>query len=247
MTANDQLPWKRRDHALFVCFAPVRQPRYALAQVVEHGGGGSAVAAPIARDILLYALCGGLPPLTAYPAEQRAAIEEQRAAMPRAVEAADDGEGPGMIVCPDAGPRGLGCFSRSTGRWCCCWCAVCGIGFLMLYSVAGGSTEPWAAPQMPAVRRRHGGDVRDRDGRHPVLAGMLSPLAYVGSFALLVLVEVMGEIGMGAQRWIDLGFFQLQPSELMKVALCDGAGGLLPLARSGEGCRGRCGFCHPWC
>ena len=48
---------------------------------------------------------------------------------------------------------------------------------------------------------------------------MISPLAYIGSFALLVLVDIMGEIGMGAQRWIDLGVVQIQPSELMKVAL----------------------------
>ncbi|HMA16155.1 MAG: penicillin-binding protein 2 [Bacteroidota bacterium] len=53
VTKNEQLPWRRRDHALFVCFAPVHKPRYACAVVVEHGGGGSAVAAPIARDIML--------------------------------------------------------------------------------------------------------------------------------------------------------------------------------------------------
>lgn len=50
---NDDLPWQQRDHALFVAFAPVRAPRYACAVVVEHGGGGSLVAAPIARDILI--------------------------------------------------------------------------------------------------------------------------------------------------------------------------------------------------
>ena len=50
---NDQLPWDRRDHALFIAFAPVHAPRYACSVVVEHGGGGSAVAAPIARDILI--------------------------------------------------------------------------------------------------------------------------------------------------------------------------------------------------
>ncbi len=49
---NRQLPWKQRDHALFVAFAPVQAPRYAAAVVVEHGGGGSSVAAPIVRDIL---------------------------------------------------------------------------------------------------------------------------------------------------------------------------------------------------
>ncbi|MFD1883650.1 penicillin-binding protein 2 [Paracoccus pacificus] len=79
--SNDQLPWNRRDHALFVCYAPVEAPRYAVSVVVEHGGGGSAVAAPIARDILLFALAGGLPPLSAYPAGQRGQIEAQRATM----------------------------------------------------------------------------------------------------------------------------------------------------------------------
>ena len=49
---NEDRPWNERDHALFVAFAPVRAPQYAVAVVVEHGGSGSRVAAPIARDIL---------------------------------------------------------------------------------------------------------------------------------------------------------------------------------------------------
>jgi penicillin-binding protein 2 len=49
---NEDLPWKERDHALFVGYAPLSAPRYAVAVVVEHGGGGAAKAAPIARDIL---------------------------------------------------------------------------------------------------------------------------------------------------------------------------------------------------
>ncbi len=52
---NDELPWKYRDHALFVAFAPVDNPRYACTVVVEHGGGGSSVAGPIVRDLLLKA------------------------------------------------------------------------------------------------------------------------------------------------------------------------------------------------
>jgi penicillin-binding protein 2 len=52
---NEQLPWPQRDHALFVGFAPVQAPRYAVAVVVEHGGTGSSVAGPIARDILIEA------------------------------------------------------------------------------------------------------------------------------------------------------------------------------------------------
>lgn len=90
VTKNEQLPWNRRDHALFVAFAPYDKPRYAIAQIVEHGGGGSLAAAPIARDILLYALCDGLPPLEAYPAEQREAIAEaQKAYRPPAQESAE--------------------------------------------------------------------------------------------------------------------------------------------------------------
>ena len=50
---NEDLPWRERDHALFIAFAPVDAPRYACSVFVEHGGGGSLVAAPIARDILL--------------------------------------------------------------------------------------------------------------------------------------------------------------------------------------------------
>ena len=49
---HDQRPWRHRDHALFVGYAPIHAPRYACAVVVEHGGGGSRVAAPIARDLL---------------------------------------------------------------------------------------------------------------------------------------------------------------------------------------------------
>ncbi len=49
---NHELPWKMRDHALFVAYAPAVQPRYAVSVIVEHGGGGSSVAAPPARDIL---------------------------------------------------------------------------------------------------------------------------------------------------------------------------------------------------
>ena len=52
---NKDLPWNQRDHALFVGFAPVNNPRYAVSVVIEHGGSGSAVAAPIARDLLVEA------------------------------------------------------------------------------------------------------------------------------------------------------------------------------------------------
>ena len=82
VTSNDQLPWNRRDHALFVGYAPYDAPRYAVVTVVEHGGGGSAAAAPISRDAILWALHDGMPPLDAYPESQRARIRTQQEELP---------------------------------------------------------------------------------------------------------------------------------------------------------------------
>jgi rod shape determining protein RodA len=96
--------------------------------------------------------------------------------------------------------------------------AVASVGFLMLYSVAGGSLDPWARDQM------------QRFGLGVVLMFFVAfvpiwfwrnvaGLAYIVSIALLLVVEFFGDIGMGAQRWIDLGFIRLQPSEMMKFTL----------------------------
>ncbi len=76
--ANEDLPWKSRDHALFVCYAPLDAPKIACAVVVEHGGGGSLAAAPIGRDIVLQAIYGGTPPLSDYPQSQRGTVETQQ-------------------------------------------------------------------------------------------------------------------------------------------------------------------------
>jgi penicillin-binding protein 2 len=76
--SNNALPREQRDHALFVNYAPHDAPKYAVAVVVEHGGGGSTAAAPIARDITLQALYGGDPPLEAYPTADRPRIRSQQ-------------------------------------------------------------------------------------------------------------------------------------------------------------------------
>ncbi len=77
VTSNDDLPWARRDHALFVGYAPHDVPELVVSVVVEHGGGGSTAAAPIARDVLLAALYDDVPPLSAYPAAQRNTIRSR--------------------------------------------------------------------------------------------------------------------------------------------------------------------------
>ena len=81
---NDTAPWVERDHALFVAFAPYDNPRIAVSVVVEHGGGGSRTAAPIARDVVLQALYGEDPPLDAYPVKDRPMIAEQQERLARA-------------------------------------------------------------------------------------------------------------------------------------------------------------------
>jgi rod shape determining protein RodA len=96
--------------------------------------------------------------------------------------------------------------------------AAAAVGFIMLFSVAGGSMTPWADPQ---IKRFLIG-----------LIGMfviamvpiwfwrnVSGVAYLMSLGLLVFVELFGTTGMGAQRWIDLGFMRLQPSEFAKITL----------------------------
>jgi rod shape determining protein RodA len=96
--------------------------------------------------------------------------------------------------------------------------AVASIGFLMLYSVAGGSYTPWAEPQM---KRFAAGFVL------MIVVAMVpiwfwrnvAAVAYGVSLLLLLAVEFFGVMGMGAQRWIDLGFIRLQPSEVMKITL----------------------------
>ncbi|MFD1912880.1 rod shape-determining protein RodA [Halodurantibacterium flavum] len=96
--------------------------------------------------------------------------------------------------------------------------AIASVGFLMLYSVAGGRLHVWSEPQME----------RFAFGMAAMFVVAFVPIwfwrnvagvAYLVSFLLLLAVEFVGSVGMGAQRWIDLGVIRLQPSELMKIAL----------------------------
>ncbi len=99
--------------------------------------------------------------------------------------------------------------------------SLCALGFVSLYSAAGGQFEPWTQRQI--YRFVLGGscmfiialiDVR--------VWRTLSYPAYWLSIILLIFVDLKGHIGMGAQRWIDLGIFHLQPSEMMKITLIMG-------------------------
>ena len=91
-------------------------------------------------------------------------------------------------------------------------------GFVMLISVAGGSLDPWASAQMQ----------RFSIGLVAMFVIAMTPIwiwrnvsvpIYIIALLLLLLVEFLGSTGMGAQRWINLGFINLQPSEVAKIAL----------------------------
>jgi len=97
-------------------------------------------------------------------------------------------------------------------------CVVASIGFAVLYSAAHGSADPWMDRQM----MRFGAGLVLMLAVAMVDLRQLMKIAYplyAFSFVLLIYVDVAGHTGMGATRWIDLKFIQLQPSELMKIAL----------------------------
>lgn len=92
------------------------------------------------------------------------------------------------------------------------------IGVLMLYSAANGHWKPWALNQ--ALRFGLGFAVMIAFALTDIRLFMRYAYSfYFVALILLIVVEVTGHIGMGAQRWINLGFMKLQPSELMKIAL----------------------------
>src|ERR1043166_2885842 len=97
-------------------------------------------------------------------------------------------------------------------------CALAGVGYAALYSAAGGAPEPYASRHI----LRFATGLVLMIGIALVDIRFIARLAwpsYVGALVLLVLVMHFGRAGKGAQRWIELGGLQLQPSELMKIAL----------------------------
>ena len=96
--------------------------------------------------------------------------------------------------------------------------AAASLGFLMLYSVAGGQWDPWASAQIK--RFGLGLALMFVVAMIPIWFWRnVSVVVYIGSLLLLIVVAYFGSVGMGAQRWIDLGFMRLQPSEVSKITL----------------------------
>ena len=97
-------------------------------------------------------------------------------------------------------------------------CAAGAIGIIMLTSIAGNNWHPWASAQLK--RFFVGLALMISIAMTPIwFWKSMSVLSYIASLGLLVLVEFFGSMGMGAQRWLDLGFITLQPSEMAKITL----------------------------
>ncbi len=97
-------------------------------------------------------------------------------------------------------------------------CSVASIGFLLLYSAAGGNFAPWLDKQL--ARFGAAFVIMLCVGLVPIRLWLrYAYVAYAASLGLLVVVEFVGVLGGGAERWINLGVIRLQPSEVMKIAL----------------------------
>jgi rod shape determining protein RodA len=95
---------------------------------------------------------------------------------------------------------------------------IAGIGIITLFSAAGGSMQPWAAKQGLTFLFFLTVAIGMSWIRESTIKSLVFP-AYAAIVVMLVVVEVMGFVGKGAQRWLDLGFIRLQPSEFMKPCI----------------------------
>lgn len=96
--------------------------------------------------------------------------------------------------------------------------ALCALGLLMQFSASGGNAMVFAVPQ--AIRLMLGIALMVMiSTAAPANLFRVSYLFYLACLGLLVMVAAVGVMGLGAQRWVGIGFFNLQPSELMKIGI----------------------------
>ncbi|MCC7267150.1 MAG: rod shape-determining protein RodA [Caulobacteraceae bacterium] len=108
--------------------------------------------------------------------------------------------------------------SQVDWTFCLVLCLIAGAGGLMMFSIAGSSFEPWAINHLTRFGLCFA---------MMIVLAMFSPRVwfavaypvYAVALLLLVAVEIVGDVSMGAQRWLDLGFIRFQPSEIMKIGI----------------------------
>ena len=225
-------PGSERDHALFVAFAPVAAPRYVCAVVVEHGGARRRRLGGRGADRARHPARGAAARSRA-PRPPTQPLGAAGAAAP-AAEPRRWTMSPLDSRRPRADARARSCASINWGLVL----LICADRRRRLRHALFGGRRQHASPgpsrQMVALRASAlvlmlavGA------GRHPLLAALRLPALRRRACCCWSRSRSRGVIGMGAQRWIDLGVMQLQPSELMKIAL------VLALARYFHGLRRR--------
>ena len=210
------MPWKERDHALFISFAPVERAALCLRR------RGRAWRRQRRRRLGAWRRRSAATCCS----RRRSAIPPQSRAGAALRRAADRGAAAERARWPDASiyggraaePRGEAA-AASIGAWCCCSPRSPASASPCSIPPPTAVWQPWAEQAGdPLWRRRSSSCWRWRWSISA--SGSRAAYWFYGvALLLLVAVELRGAIGMGAQRWIDLGIIQLQPSELMKIAL----------------------------
>ena len=214
--------WKLRDHSLFMAFVPFDNPRYAAAAIVEHGGFGAAVAAPLVRDTLTCSSTTSKrrsPRLRPFEQSIGGTLEERARAqdcgVARGQRAAAAPAQAGMITSAII-PRPL---ARLPWRLIFLVAGIAGVradralfGRRRLDPALGDQ----AGDRLPRLPRRS--PIGMSWMSESTIKAIAFPL-YGVTLVMLIGVEALGFVSKGAQRWLDLGPIRLQPSEFMKPAI----------------------------
>ena len=187
---EEDIDERQRDHGLFVAFAPAEAPRIALGVVVENGGGGSPRGgARRAQGVGRLLRSGEL-------CRSRALNGAGRPA-----------------AAASAGSRA----SSSTCRCSLILLAIVGVGMVVLYSAVSADTACSFAKACGSAVGLAAFFVVAQIPPHYLR--IFTPWMYLLGIGLLLAVAVEGQIGKGAQRWLDLGVVTFQPSEILKLAV----------------------------
>ena len=207
------------DHGWFIAFAPADAPKIAVAVIIENGKHGTAAAA-IARRVLDQYLLGHtttpeIPPPIVAPTGDSPCRPKRR-----------ETSSMSMYEPIEVGSRSRRTFTaagRILGALKLDGPLLVGLGLITLYGLVvlySASGQNWNRVIDGAIRAALGGVAMCALAQvKPAFLRRLSLPLWVLGVILLIVVDITGHIGKGAQRWLDLGFIRFQPSEIMKLAV----------------------------